>query len=240
MDIKGLMDVFPILFLAICILYIIFKYRNKGIIQIIVKMWKEREDLIVSFLDKLLPTISNYEVYNIAVVAIEILADPTNQSFEDIKDELRQYVINECKIKNVDVKIETIDRSIEAAFVVFRSMPVLKKIANEIINDGHEKIDTKNLTVFAINILAKLWVRKNELDDVAFKSTILAINRCLSILRKDGISKDSVEHIGKFLYRLYHILCIYNEKTENQFLTRVEFTLKLTELLNELDRKGIK
>jgi len=73
-------------------------------------------------------------------------------------------------------------------------------------------MDVKRLTL-AIQLLADQSLDlHNKLDNDMFNHISYVSNRCLMIIKKEGVDKDSLVECGKYLWRLFRVAQAYNHK----------------------------
>lgn len=82
-------------------------------------------------------------------------------------------------------------------------------------------MDVKRLTQ-AVQLMADqaLDLRK-KLDNDLFNHISYVANRCLFILKKEGVDRDSIEKCGKYLWRLFMVTQAYNHKQRDATLDEV-------------------
>lgn len=62
---------------------------------------------------------------------------------------------------------------------------------------------------------------KKKLDNDMFNHITYVSNRILMLAKKEGINSDSVEKMGKYLWRLFRVLQAYNHKTRDISLNEI-------------------
>jgi hypothetical protein len=74
----------------------------------------------------------------------------------------------------------------------------------------------------AIQLMAaqKLNLR-NQLDNDMFNHISYVSNQCLQIMKREGLSSESLVLIGKLLWRLFRVFQAYNEKQREVTLSRI-------------------
>lgn len=53
---------------------------------------------------------------------------------------------------------------------------------------------------------------KNQPDNDMFNHIVYISNRILMLAKKQGINEESLEEIGKYLWRLFNVIQAYNSK----------------------------
>lgn len=61
----------------------------------------------------------------------------------------------------------------------------------------------------------------NKLDNDLFNHIVYVSNQSLMIAKKEGIDNESLEKIGKMLWRLFMVVQAYNAKRRNASLEEV-------------------
>lgn len=61
----------------------------------------------------------------------------------------------------------------------------------------------------------------NKLDNDMFNHVTYITNRILIIAKKDGISKDTLTQMGKYLWRLLRVTQAYNHKKRDVSLNEI-------------------
>lgn len=52
----------------------------------------------------------------------------------------------------------------------------------------------------------------NKLDNDLFNHIAYVSNKCLLLMRDEGVSKDTLVEAGKYLWRLFRVIQAYNHK----------------------------
>lgn len=61
----------------------------------------------------------------------------------------------------------------------------------------------------------------NQLDNDMFNHITYVTNRCLMIMKKEGVGKEQLEAMGKYLWRLFRVIQAYNEKKQQISLNQI-------------------
>lgn len=61
----------------------------------------------------------------------------------------------------------------------------------------------------------------NKLDNDMFNHITYVSNRILMIAKKEGVSKDTLTEMGKYLWRLFRVMQAYNHKKREPSLEEV-------------------
>lgn len=61
----------------------------------------------------------------------------------------------------------------------------------------------------------------SKLDNDMFNHIIYVSNRILMITKKEGLSKDSIESMAKYLWRLFRVFQAYNHKNRDATLREI-------------------
>ena len=59
------------------------------------------------------------------------------------------------------------------------------------------------------------------MDNDMFNHVILVSNRILLTLKRDGIGKDELEKIGKYIWRLIRVMQAYNHKKRDVTISEI-------------------
>lgn len=62
---------------------------------------------------------------------------------------------------------------------------------------------------------------KNQLDNDMFNHIVYVSNQILMLAKKDGITKESLERMGKYLWRLFNVVMAYNSKRRDVTLNEI-------------------
>lgn len=61
----------------------------------------------------------------------------------------------------------------------------------------------------------------NKLDNDMFNHITYVSNRILLLSKREGISRDTLEEMGKYLWRLFRVFQAYNHKRKNVTLKEI-------------------
>ena len=61
----------------------------------------------------------------------------------------------------------------------------------------------------------------NKLDRDMFQHVTFVSNRILMLAKKEGVNRDSIEVMGKYLWRLFRVVQAYNHKRRDITLDEV-------------------
>ena len=67
----------------------------------------------------------------------------------------------------------------------------------------------------------------NKLDRDMFQHVTYVSNRVLMLAKKEGVNRDSVESMGKYLWRLLRVVQAYNHKRRDVSLDEVVQTVNI-------------
>lgn len=82
-------------------------------------------------------------------------------------------------------------------------------------------MDVRKLTS-AVMLLASLKLDlHNKLDNDMFNHVTFVTNRILMLAKKDGVNKETLEDMGKYLWRLFNVMLAYNNKQKDVTLDSV-------------------
>jgi len=62
---------------------------------------------------------------------------------------------------------------------------------------------------------------KNQLDNDMFNHVIYVTNRVLLLAKREGIGKESLIKMGKYVWRLIRVMQAYNTKRKNATLEEI-------------------
>jgi len=62
---------------------------------------------------------------------------------------------------------------------------------------------------------------RNQLDNDMFNHISYVTNRILMLLKKEGVEKENLVTMGKYLWRLLRVLQAYNHKRRDVTLARI-------------------
>lgn len=99
------------------------------------------------------------------------------------------------------------------ASVIFAMLVANKELHDTItalLHKHPENVEVKRLTVLAIDVFGSVFDLKDKLNYQYYEHLIYAINKCLLILREDGLSERTLKRSGAVLFRLYKLTMAYN------------------------------
>ena len=80
-------------------------------------------------------------------------------------------------------------------------------------------------------LIAQMWHPQDSLDAVMQVHVAYVFNQCLQTVRKEGATKEAVEHCGMMVLRLYTVWKAY--KAKKQSGEAREWIAKLLEIVEE-------
>ena len=61
----------------------------------------------------------------------------------------------------------------------------------------------------------------NQLDNTMFNHISFVTNRCIFILKDEGVGSNELKQIGKYLWRLFRVMQAYNHKKRDVSMTEI-------------------
>jgi hypothetical protein len=100
--------------------------------------------------------------------------------------------------------------------------------------ETHEDLEVRKATIVLIDILGEVVNLKNKLGQEYFQHLIYGLNKCLILLRDNGMDKRNLKVITSTLFRIYKLTKAYRLRRRLSGATAGEFYDKIISLIEHM------